>query len=139
MQDAMKFASILPGLFGGGGGGSGDGGDNDGGMNMAMSMMKRKRKKMRVRMKMISIKKMSSISRMHLACKFIIPEQIQLVMVEACLIINLVVIILLVTNLTSLANLKKNNLKEIVALLSLKMILKEYQCLRCQSVEVNKD
>ena len=39
MQDAMKFASILPGLFGGGGGGSGDGGDNDGGMNMAMNMM----------------------------------------------------------------------------------------------------
>ena len=60
-------------------------------------------------------------------------------MVEACLIINLVVIILLVTNSTSLANLKKNNLKEIVALLSLKMILKEYQCLRCQFVVDNKD
>jgi hypothetical protein len=38
MQDAMKFASILPGLFNGGGGNSG-GGDNDGGMNMAMNMM----------------------------------------------------------------------------------------------------
>jgi hypothetical protein len=37
MQDAMKFASILPGLFNGGSGGSG--GDNDSGMNMAMNMM----------------------------------------------------------------------------------------------------
>jgi len=39
MQDAMKFASILPGLFNGGGGNGGGGGDNDGGMNMAMNMM----------------------------------------------------------------------------------------------------
>ena len=37
MNDAMKFASLLPGLFGGGGGGNGGGGD--GGMNMAMNMM----------------------------------------------------------------------------------------------------
>jgi len=37
MKDAMKFASMLPGLFGNSGGG---GGDNDGdGMNMAMNMM----------------------------------------------------------------------------------------------------
>jgi hypothetical protein len=34
MQDAMKFASLLPGLFGNGGNGNGDGG-----MNMAMNMM----------------------------------------------------------------------------------------------------
>jgi hypothetical protein len=40
MQDAMKFASLLPGLFGGGGnGGGGSGGNGDGGMNMAMNMM----------------------------------------------------------------------------------------------------
>jgi len=38
MNDAMKFASLLPGLFGGGGGG-GNGGGGDGGMNMAMNMM----------------------------------------------------------------------------------------------------
>ena len=36
MNDAMKFASLLPGLFGGGGG---NGGGGDGGMNMAMNMM----------------------------------------------------------------------------------------------------
>lgn len=36
MQDAMKFASIIPGLFGGAGGGKGN---NDDGMNMAMNMM----------------------------------------------------------------------------------------------------
>jgi len=38
MNDAMKFASLLPGLFGGAGGG-GNGGGGDGGMNMAMNMM----------------------------------------------------------------------------------------------------
>jgi len=40
MKDAMKFASMLPGLFGNSGGGCGGGGDNDAdGMNMAMNMM----------------------------------------------------------------------------------------------------
>jgi len=38
MKDAMKFASMLPGLFGGGNGGEGEG-EGDGGMNMAMNMM----------------------------------------------------------------------------------------------------
>lgn len=38
MKDAMKFASMLPGLFGGGNGGDGEG-EGDGGMNMAMNMM----------------------------------------------------------------------------------------------------
>jgi hypothetical protein len=60
-------------------------------LDMVMSMMKRKRTKMRtVRMKTISIKRMSSINRMHLVCKFTIPEQQQdlLTMVEACLETN---------------------------------------------------
>jgi hypothetical protein len=40
MNDAMKFASLLPGLFGGaGGGGNGGGGGGAEGMNMAMNMM----------------------------------------------------------------------------------------------------
>ena len=41
MNDAMKCASLLPGLFGsaGGGGGGGGGGGNADGMNMAMNMM----------------------------------------------------------------------------------------------------
>lgn len=43
MNDAMKFASLLPGLFGGANGGAGGNGGNGGdgaeGMNMAMNMM----------------------------------------------------------------------------------------------------
>uniref|UniRef100_A0A6C0LJ29 Uncharacterized protein n=1 Tax=viral metagenome TaxID=1070528 RepID=A0A6C0LJ29_9ZZZZ len=39
MKDAMKFASMLPGLFGGAGDNNGEGGGGDGGMNMAMNMM----------------------------------------------------------------------------------------------------
>jgi hypothetical protein len=39
MKDAMKFMSILPGMFGGAGGNNDDNTGDDGGMNMAMNMM----------------------------------------------------------------------------------------------------
>ena len=102
-----------------------------------MSMMRRKMKMMRVRMRTISIRRMSSISRMLLVCKFTIPEQLDLTL-EACLETNSEeAIILTVTNTTSLVTQLRN--LRLQVLLSLKMTLKECPCLRCQSAVDNKD
>jgi hypothetical protein len=107
-------------------------------LGMGMSMTRRKRMKMKARMRTISIKRMSSISRMHLACKSTIQEQDMLVLVEACLETNNseVLIILLVTNSTSMATQLKN--LRLLELLSLRMMLKAFQCLRCPFVAGSK-
>ena len=106
-------------------------------LDMGMSMMKRRMKMMRVKMRTISIKRMSSINRMLLVCKFTIPEQ-QDLMVEGCLETNSEeAIILSVTNTTSLVTQLRN--LRLQVLLSLKMTLKECPCLRCQSAVDSKD